>query len=154
VLGLEAYALIDAHAIQMKAAADMQMQVEINKNIQQQHANAEKESEKETPAEPQAASGGNMKGSGSKPPGPVKANEAPGVTAGNQATDRHGNKLTGSGEAQINKTRSNTREKAGNKALKEGSGKVEHRSPKVGTRHFHATGNKERKKPGSTHHEF
>ena len=55
-LGLEAYALIDAHAIQMKAAADMQMQVEINKNIQQQHANAQKESEAEP--EPQTSTSG------------------------------------------------------------------------------------------------
>ena len=55
-LGVEAYALIDAHAIQMKADADMQMQVEINKNIQQEHANAQKESEAER--EPQTSTSG------------------------------------------------------------------------------------------------
>jgi RHS repeat-associated protein len=86
--------------------------------------------------------------------GPIKAKDAPGVTAGGQATDKHGNKLTGSGRVQVNITRSNTREQAGNRALKEGSGKVEHRTPKAGNRHFHATDNAGNKKPGSTHHEF
>lgn len=93
-------------------------------------------------------------GAGARKGGGPKAADAAGVTAGGQATDKHGNKLTGSGKVQVNTTKSNTREKAGNKALNEGSGKVEHRSPKVGNRHFHATNNKGQKKPGSTHHEF
>jgi RHS repeat-associated protein len=86
-------------------------------------------------------------------PGP-KADQAPGVTAGGQATDKYGNKLGPSGEPQVNKTRSNTREGARNKALSEGSGAVEHRNPKRGNPHFHPTDNEGNKKPSSTHHEY
>jgi RHS repeat-associated protein len=105
--------------------------------------------ETEEAAKPQVSTSG----AGKKGGGP-KADDAAGVTAGGQATDKHGNKLTGSGQVQVNITRSNTREKAGNKALNQGSGKVEHRSPRVGNRHFHPTNNKGKQKPGSTHHEF
>jgi len=83
-----------------------------------------------------------------------KANDAPGVTAGGQATDKQGNKLGPSGKPQINETNSNTREGAGNRALNEGSGKVEHPNPKQGEPHFHPTDNKGKKKPGSTHHNY
>jgi RHS repeat-associated protein len=86
--------------------------------------------------------------------GGPKANDAPGVSAGGQATDKHGNKLGPSGEPQVNKTRSNTREGARNKALNEGSGATEHRTPKQGDPHFHPTDNKGKKKPSSTHHEY
>jgi RHS repeat-associated protein len=86
--------------------------------------------------------------------GGPKANDAAGVTAGGQATDKYGNKLGPSGEPQVNKTTSNTREGARNKALKEGSGAVEHRTPKRGGPHFHPTDNKGKKKPSSTHHEY
>jgi RHS repeat-associated protein len=88
-----------------------------------------------------------------QPTGP-KAEEAPGVTAGGQATDKYGNKLTGSRKVQINKTKSSTREGARNKALKEGSGAVEHRNPTRGERHWHPTGKDGKKVPGSTHHEY
>jgi RHS repeat-associated protein len=83
-----------------------------------------------------------------------KAKDAPGVTSNGQATDEHGNKLGPSGDEQVNTTTSNTRETAGNKALNEGTGKVEHRNPKVGKRHFHPRGADGKKKPSSTHHEF
>ncbi|MDZ7639829.1 MAG: RHS repeat-associated core domain-containing protein [Bryobacterales bacterium] len=46
--------------------------------------------------------------------GPVKAKDAPGVTAGGQATDKYGNKLGPSGDVQVNKTHSTTREGARN----------------------------------------
>ncbi len=86
--------------------------------------------------------------------GGPKANDAPGVTAAGQATDKQGNKLGPSGKPQINETNSNTREGAGNRALNEGSGKVEHPNPKRGEPHFHPTDNKGKKKPGSTHHNY
>jgi RHS repeat-associated protein len=91
--------------------------------------------------------------SGEQGSGP-KAADAPGVSAGGQATDKHGNKLGPSGEKQVNRTKSTTREAAGNKALNEGSGKVEHRNPKEGDRHFHPTDADGNKKPASTHHEY
>jgi hypothetical protein len=87
-------------------------------------------------------------------PAPTPANDAPGVTAGGQATDPFGNKTAPSGSPQINKTRSNTREGARNKALNQGSKAEEHRTPKRGRRHFHprrANGKKTRDNP---HHEF
>jgi RHS repeat-associated protein len=83
-----------------------------------------------------------------------KANDAPGVTAGGQATDEHGNKLGPSGEKQVNTTSSNTREAARNRARSEGSGTTEHRNPRRGKPHFHPTDNKGKKKPSSTHHEY
>jgi len=86
--------------------------------------------------------------------GGPKAANAPGVTAGGQATDQYGNKLGPSGETQVDTTRSNTREGARNRALNEGSGAVEHSNPTVGNPHFHPTDSKGNKKPSSTHHEY
>ena len=86
--------------------------------------------------------------------GGPKAEDAPGVTAGGQATDKYGNKLGPSREPQVNTTKSNTREAARNKALNEGSGAVEHRTPKQGNPHFHPTDNQGKKRPSSTHHEY
>lgn len=86
--------------------------------------------------------------------GGPKADQAPGVTSSGQATEQHGNKLGPSGEPQVNTTKSNTREAARNKALNEGSGAVEHRTPKQGDPHFHPTDNQGKKKPSSTHHEY
>ena len=83
-----------------------------------------------------------------------KAKDAAGVTAGGQATDKDGNKLGPSGDKQINKTRSNTREAANNKAKNEGSGSVEHPNPKRGNPHFHPTTKYGKKQNGSTHHEY
>jgi RHS repeat-associated protein len=89
-----------------------------------------------------------------KASGPKAAN-APGITAGGQATDEHGNKLGPSGEKQINSTSSNTREGANNKALNEGSSSVNHNNPKDGQGpHFHAGDAQGNKKPSSTHHEY
>jgi RHS repeat-associated protein len=92
--------------------------------------------------------------SSEKVPGPVKAKDAPGVTAGGQATDEHGNKLGGSGKPQVHETESNTREGAKNKALNEGSGAVEHTNPKVGKPHFHPSDAEGNKKPTSVHHNY
>jgi len=83
-----------------------------------------------------------------------KAADAPGVTAGGQATDEHGNKLGPSGDKQIDKTRSNTREGANNRALNEGSRSVEHANPSEGKQHFHPADRNGEKKPSSTHHEY
>lgn len=93
-------------------------------------------------------------GTNEKTEGPVKAADAPGVTAGGQATDAHGNKLGPSGKPQINKTQSNTREAANNKAKSEGGGSVEHPNPTRGNPHFHPTDAQGSKKPSSTHHEY
>lgn len=83
-----------------------------------------------------------------------KAADAPGVTAGGQATDAYGNKLGPSGRPQVNETNSNTREAARNRALGQGSGAVEHSNPKVGKPHFHPTDAKGNKIPGSTHNNY
>jgi hypothetical protein len=83
-----------------------------------------------------------------------KAADAPGVTAGGQATDKFGNKIAPSGETQVNKTKSTTREGARNKALNEGSRAAEHkRDQKMGP-HFHPADASGEKKPSSTHHEY
>ena len=83
-----------------------------------------------------------------------KAGDAPGVTAGGQATDAHGNKLGPSGETRVDRTRSNTREDARNRALGGGSGAVEHSNPSKGRPHWHPTDGKGNKRPSSTHHEY
>jgi hypothetical protein len=83
-----------------------------------------------------------------------KAADAPGVTAGGQATDAHGNKLGPSGKPQVNETNSNTREAARNRALGQGSGAVEHSNPRVGRPHWHPTDAQGNKKPGSTHNNY
>lgn len=68
---------------------------------------------------------------------------------------RGGNKLGPSGKPQVNKTYSNTRESAHNKALKKGSGAVDHHNPKDGQRrHMHPTNPSGTKRPNSTHHEY
>lgn len=85
--------------------------------------------------------------------GPKAAN-APGVTAGGQATDRHGNKIGPSGKPQVNKTKSNTRKGAEDKAKSEGSGATEHSNPTKGDPHFHPTDADGNKVPNSTHHEY
>ena len=85
--------------------------------------------------------------------GPKAAN-APGVSAGGQATDEHGNKLGPSGKPQVNETESNTREGARNRALDEGSGATEHANPSKGKPHFHPTDGDGDKKPTSTHHNY
>jgi hypothetical protein len=85
--------------------------------------------------------------------GPVKAADAPGVTAGGQATDKYGNKLAPSGERQVDKTRNNTREAARNRALSGGSRAVEHKRDKKMGPHFHPADAKGEKKPSSVHHE-
>jgi len=51
---------------------------------------------------------------GEKPQGPVKAKDAPGVTAGNQATNEHAQKLAPSRKPQVNNVNKTTREAAKN----------------------------------------
>ena len=81
-----------------------------------------------------------------------KADDAPGVTSNGQATDEHGNKLTGAKKPQVNESGpSNTREAARNKALDKGAGAVEHSNPRRGDPHFHPTDKQGEKKPSSTH---
>jgi RHS repeat-associated protein len=111
-------------------------------------ADAGKAADKAGDAGDAAQSATKAKGSG------PKADDAPGVTAGGQATDKYGNKLGPSGKPMVNKTTSNTREAARNKALNEGSGAVEHRKPKKGKPHFHSTTKKGEKQSNSTHHEY
>jgi hypothetical protein len=82
------------------------------------------------------------------------AKDTPGVSAGGQATDKHGNKLGPSGDAQVNRTRSNTREGANNRARNQGSRTTEHRNPRQGKPHFHPADKQGKKKPSSTHHEY
>ena len=67
---------------------------------------------------------------------------------------RHRNKLGQSGDTQVNRTRSNTREGANNRARDQGSRTVEHRNPKQGKPHFHPADINGKKKPSSTHHEY
>ncbi|HEY2496655.1 MAG TPA: RHS repeat-associated core domain-containing protein [Candidatus Angelobacter sp.] len=139
LLGGAVFMRADPNSPAMKAISA----VVAGQNQQTQTQNGQTQ-ETQHASEPAPASGGARKGGG--PLGPVKAEDAPGVTAGGQATDKQGRKLTGSGSPQINKTESNTREKAGNKALNQGSGKVEHRTPSRGKRHFHGTRSKGNKK--------
>ena len=89
----------------------------------------------------------------SRPSGP-KADEAPGVTSGGQATDEHGNKLGGSNKPQQHSTESNTREGARNKSLNEGATAVNHPNPRRGKPHFHSGDKQGKKKPNSTHHNY
>jgi len=89
----------------------------------------------------------------SKASGP-KAADASGVSAGGQATDEHGNKKGPSGDTQVNRTLSNTREGANNRARNQGSRTTEHRNPRQGKPHFHPADKQGKKKPSSTHHEY
>ncbi len=85
--------------------------------------------------------------------GGPKANDAPGVTAGGQATNEHGQKLGPSGKPQVNNVNKNTREAANNAANK-GSGTVEHPNPNRGEPHFHTKRGTGKKKQDSTHYNY
>lgn len=100
------------------------------------------QSQQSTPADPER----------DKPQGP-KAKDAPGVTAGGQATNEHGQKLGPSGKPQVNNVSSNTREAARNKA-NQGSGTVEHRTPTRGQSHFHTKRSTGDKKRDNTHYNY
>ena len=92
---------------------------------------------------------------GQQAKGGPKAAEAPGVTAGGQATDKYGNKLGPSGKPQVNEVEHSTRKGAADAARAEGPGKpVEHASPQTGKPHFHPADRESRKKPCSTHHNY
>jgi RHS repeat-associated protein len=94
------------------------------------------------------------KNSPNNPPvGPVKPENAPGVTAGGQATNKHGQKLGPSGKPQVNNVNKNTREAANNAANK-GSGTMEHRNPRRGKPHFHTKRGNGTKKQDGTHYNY
>ena len=85
--------------------------------------------------------------------GPVKAKDAPGVTAGGQATNEHGQKLGPNGKPQVNNVNKNTREKAKNAANK-GSGTIEDTNPKRGDPHFHTKRGDGTKKRDNVHYNY
>jgi RHS repeat-associated protein len=122
-------------------------------NQQGQTQNQGQGQETEHTPEPAPASGGNMKGGKGGPLGPVKAKDAPGVTAGGQATNKYGQKLAPSGRPQVNEVNKNTREKANNAANK-GSGTVEHRTPTRGQSHFHTKRGDGTKRQDGTHYNY
>jgi len=82
-----------------------------------------------------------------------KAADAPGVTAGNQATNEHGQKVGPSGKPQVNNVSKNTREGANNAANK-GSGTINHANPARGEPHFHTKRGDGSKKQDSTHYNY
>jgi hypothetical protein len=84
---------------------------------------------------------------GEKPQGPVKAKDAPGVTAGNQATNEHGQKIAPSGKPQVNNVNKTTREAAKNAANK-GSGVISDRG------HFHTKRGTGAKKRDGVHYNY
>jgi RHS repeat-associated protein len=105
-----------------------------------------KTEEPEPAAAPAPAAGGAGKG-------PVKAKDAPGVTAGGQATNNHGQKLAPSGRPQVNNVNKNTREKARNAANK-GSGTIHDRKTRRGRSHFHTKRGTGDKKRDGTHYNY
>jgi hypothetical protein len=121
-----------------------------NRKIQQQQQaqNQGQTEETEQTPEPEPAAGGS-----GRRKGPVKANDAPGITAGGQATNEHGQKIAPSGRPQINNVKKNTREAAKN-AANRGSGTVEHRTPTRGKRHFHTRRGTGKKKQDGTHYTY
>jgi phage tail tape-measure protein len=102
----------------------------------------------ETP-EPQTSTSG----AGARKGGGPKAADAPGVTAGNQATNRFGQKLSGSGRPQVNNVNKNTREAARNAANK-GSGVIHDRKSKRGKSHFHTKRGNGNKKRYNVHYNY
>jgi len=84
-----------------------------------------------------------------------KAADAPGVTAGGQATDKYGNKVGASGKPQVNEVDHSGKKGAKDAARNEGKGKPEqHASPKKGDPHYHPTDENGEKQPTSTHHNY
>jgi hypothetical protein len=82
-----------------------------------------------------------------------KANDAPGVTAGGQATNEHGQKLGPSGKPQVNNVENTTKERASNAANK-GSGVVSDPNPTRGEPHFHTKRGTGKKKRDGTHYNY
>ena len=84
-----------------------------------------------------------------------KAADAPGVTAGGQATDKYGNKLGPSGDPQVNQTHHSTEKGAKDAARQEGAGAPEkHVNPTKGGPHYQPTDKQGNKVPNSTHHNY
>ena len=87
--------------------------------------------------------------------GGPKPKDAPGVSAGGQATNEHGEKLGPSGKPAVHQVDHPTVKGAKDAARAEGKrAPVKHPSPKKGEPHFHATDSKGNKKPASTHHNY
>jgi RHS repeat-associated protein len=88
-------------------------------------------------------------------PGPPKAATSPGVTAGNQGTDRYGNKTGPSGDPQVNQVDHPSKKAAEEAAARQGNGKpVKHTRPVKGGPHFHPADSDGEKIPNSTHHNY
>ncbi|AEU36103.1 RHS repeat-associated core domain protein [Granulicella mallensis MP5ACTX8] len=84
-----------------------------------------------------------------------KADTAPGITAGGQATDQYGNKIGPSGKAQIDQVDHTGKKSARDAARRGGKGKpVQHPSPTKGKPHFHPTDSEGEKLPTSVHHNY
>jgi hypothetical protein len=84
-----------------------------------------------------------------------KAATAPGVTAGGQATDVHGNKVGPSGKNQAHTIKNATKKGAKDAARNAGKGKpVKHASPAKGDSHYHPTDENGDKIPNSPHFEY
>jgi RHS repeat-associated protein len=127
----------------MMADVDKQRQAYNQSNSQSGSNSGQQGTGNSTPADP------NQK----KPLGPKKAEDAPGVTAGGQATNKHGQKLAPSGRPQINNVNKTTREGAKNAANK-GSGVMEHPNPRRGGPHFHTNRGDGSKKQDGTHYNY
>jgi RHS repeat-associated protein len=84
-----------------------------------------------------------------------KAATAPGVTAGGQATDEHGNKVGPSGKNQVDQVDKGSKKGAKEAARNAGQGAPEkHPSPTKGDPHYHPTDADGNKKPNSTHYNY
>jgi RHS repeat-associated protein len=84
-----------------------------------------------------------------------KAATAPGVTAGGQATDEHGNKVGPSGKNQVDQVDKGSKKGAKDAARNAGQGAPEkHPSPTKGDPHYHPTDADGNKKPNSTHYNY
>jgi RHS repeat-associated protein len=84
-----------------------------------------------------------------------KATDAPGVTAGGQATDRFGNKIGPSGRNQVDQVDHAGKKDAKDAARAEGKGTPEkHPSPAKGDPHYHPADENGEKLPISTHHNY
>jgi RHS repeat-associated protein len=84
-----------------------------------------------------------------------KAADAPGVTAGGQAANEHGEKLGPSGKPMVHDADMPSKKAAKDAARNAGQGTpVQHPSPRKGKPHFHPSDSDGKKKPGSTHYNY
>ncbi len=84
-----------------------------------------------------------------------KVADAPGVTAGGQATAKYGNKVGPSGKNQVDQVDHSGKKGAKDAAREEGKGAPEkHPSPTKGDPHYHPTDADGEKQPNSTHRTY